>query len=122
VLYDFITPFFFHKYRFEYESRELDDWSLTNSGATGDGYFGQDAWGGRISSGYYVMAGALLLGVSMVPRVEINMVIMQRGLDLGDRAVPSHVFSAMVVLSMVTAIVSPIILRPLLKRWHPRKV
>lgn len=121
MLYDFITPFFFHKYGFEYESRELDDWSLHNSGATGGGYFGQDAWGGLTSSGYYVMAGALLLGVSMVPRAEINMVIMQRGLDLGDWAVPLHVFSAMMVLSPVSAIVSPIILCPLLKRWHPGK-
>jgi hypothetical protein len=42
---------------------------------------------------------------------------MQRGLNLGEWAVPSQVFSGMVVVVAVTALISPIILRVLLKRW-----
>jgi len=61
--------------------------------------------------------GGLLLGFSMVPRAEITMVIMHRGLQLGTWAVPTDVFSAMVIVTLVTAIVPPIIVRALLKRW-----
>jgi hypothetical protein len=53
----------------------------------------------------------------MVPRAEIALVIMQRGLNLGEWAVPGDVFSGMVVVVAVTAVISPMILRVLLKRW-----
>jgi Kef-type K+ transport system membrane component KefB len=62
-------------------------------------------------------AGSLLISISMVPRAEIALVIMQRGINLGEWAVPSQVFSGMVVVIVVTTLVSPIILRVLLKRW-----
>ncbi len=62
----------------------------------------------------------LLMGVSMFPRAEIALVIMQRGLNLGEAAVPSHVFSAMVFVSAATAIGSPLLVRPLLEIW-PQK-
>ncbi len=64
---------------------------------------------------------ALLLGVSMIPRAEITMVIMHRGLALGEWAVPKAVFSSMVLMSLTTAVVVPIFLYIMLKRWHPRK-
>jgi hypothetical protein len=62
-------------------------------------------------------AGAFLLSVSMVPRAEIAMVIMQRGLNQGDWAVPANVFSGMVVVAAVTAIGTPIVLRRVLRHW-----
>lgn len=62
-------------------------------------------------------SGALLVGVSMMPRAEIAMIVMQRGLSLGEWAVPSRVFGAMVVVSAATCIISPIIVRSLLRRW-----
>jgi Kef-type K+ transport system membrane component KefB len=37
---------------------------------------------------------AALISLSMVPRAEIAMVVMQRGYQLGDWAVPQEVFSA----------------------------
>lgn len=63
---------------------------------------------------------SLLLGISMIPRAEIAMVIMHRGLLLGEWAVPNDVFSAMVLVSVATLIISPIIISLLLKRWHAR--
>lgn len=57
---------------------------------------------------------ALLLGISMVPRAEIMMIIMQRGLNLGEWAVSSQLFSAMVLVSATTTVVAPLILRRLL--------
>jgi len=61
--------------------------------------------------------GAFLLGLSMVPRAEIALVIMQRGRDLGDWAVPSRAFAAMVVVSAGTCALAPLALGPLLRRW-----
>ena len=63
---------------------------------------------------------ALLIGVSMVPRAEIAMVVMHKGLNLGDWAVPSQVFGAMVVVCLATCVLAPLVLKPILTRW-PQK-
>ncbi|MEQ9410739.1 MAG: cation:proton antiporter [Fuerstiella sp.] len=60
---------------------------------------------------------ALLLGFSMVPRAEIAMIIVQRGMQLGDWAMPSQVFGAMVFVSLSTCILSPLVVHALLTRW-----
>ena len=59
--------------------------------------------------------GAILIGISMVPRAEIMMVVMQKGLQLGDWAVNADIFAAMVIVSTITSIISPLFLRPLLR-------
>jgi Kef-type K+ transport system membrane component KefB len=61
-------------------------------------------------------SSALLLGVSMVPRAEIAMVIMQRGLMLGDWAVPARVFAAMALVSAVTCMFTPFVVHTLLRK------
>jgi Kef-type K+ transport system membrane component KefB len=60
---------------------------------------------------------AILLGISMVPRAEIVMIVMQHGMQLGEWAVPARVFAAMVLVSAATIIIVPIVLRPLLRQW-----
>ncbi|WP_066379549.1 cation:proton antiporter [Anabaena sp. CA = ATCC 33047] len=60
--------------------------------------------------------GAVLLGVSMIPRAEIALIVMRRGHHLGDWAVSSQVFAAIVVVCTVTSIIAPIILRSLLQK------
>lgn len=68
------------------------------------------------------LTGALLLGVSMIPRAEIAMIVMQRGQGHGAWAVPAHVFSGMVLVSIVTCVVPPFFIRSMLARWiGPRK-
>jgi hypothetical protein len=52
----------------------------------------------------------------MVPRAEIAMIIMQHGALLGAWAVPEHLFSAMVVVSLLTCLLSPLVTRALLRR------
>ena len=59
-------------------------------------------------------SGALVLGLSLVPRAEIALVIMQRGLELGRWAVPPSIFAQVVLISAVTVLVTPLVLRPLL--------
>lgn len=58
-------------------------------------------------------SGALLLSLSLVPRAEIMLIIMQRGLDLGPWAVPPELFAQMVLVSAATMLLVPPLVRPL---------
>lgn len=55
----------------------------------------------------YGSVSAALIGISMVPRAEITMVIMQTGLSMGNWAVPSALFNAMVFVAVGTCLISP---------------
>lgn len=57
---------------------------------------------------------AVLLGLSMIPRAEIAMVVIYQCRQLGDDIISDKVFAAMVVVSVMTSIVSPLLLRWLL--------
>jgi Kef-type K+ transport system membrane component KefB len=63
---------------------------------------------------------AMLIGISMVPRAEIALVIMQRGHASGAWAVPPHVYGAMILVCAATCLLAPLTVRPLLRRW-PQK-
>jgi len=75
-------------------------------------------WGDGLGA-FWVLGwtGAVLLGLSMVPRAEIAMVIMNKGLELGPWAVPSEVYAGMVVVSLTTCVLASLTVRILLKRW-----
>jgi Kef-type K+ transport system membrane component KefB len=60
---------------------------------------------------------AVLIGVSMVPRAEITMIIMQRGLKEG--LVPDQAYSGMVFVSAVTCVGAALLLVHLLDLWKP---
>lgn len=62
-------------------------------------------------------AGAALIGVSMVPRAEIAMVVAREGRKLGDWAVPPEVYSALIFITLVTCLLTPLVLRWMLARW-----
>lgn len=66
-------------------------------------------------------SGAILLGLSMVPRAEIAMIIMEQGLELGTWAVPPEAYAAMVMVSAATCLLPPLVVRPLLRRWQPQE-
>ncbi|ETW98258.1 MAG: hypothetical protein ETSY1_19555 [Candidatus Entotheonella factor] len=61
---------------------------------------------------------ATVLGISMMPRAEIALVVMQKGLEFGAWAVSDEVFSAMVLVSAGTCLIVPLVLRVLLRQWH----
>lgn len=63
----------------------------------------------------------MLIGMSMVPRAEIALVIMQKGMYLGDWAVDQKLFGAMVTLSTLTCMISPVVVRHMLARWPQDK-
>ncbi|GAB4229395.1 MAG: cation:proton antiporter [Chlamydiales bacterium] len=58
---------------------------------------------------------ALILAISMIPRAEVAMITMDHGLRLGDWAVSADIYSLMVLISLVTSIIAPLTLQPLLK-------
>ena len=63
------------------------------------------------------LPSAALIGTSMVPRAEITMVIMQHGLNQGAWAVPPKIFNAMVLVSILSCTLAPLIVQLLLVRW-----
>lgn len=63
-------------------------------------------------------AGAVALGVSVVPRAEVAMVVMERGAGLGPWAVPPHLFGGAILVTLVTSALFPILTRRYLAR-HP---
>jgi len=64
---------------------------------------------------------ATLLGISMIPRAEITMIIMERGMALGDWAVTQKIFSGMVIVSALTCILAPIVIRLQLRKLQLNK-
>lgn len=60
--------------------------------------------------------GAAVLGVSMVPRAEICLLIAQRAQRLGPEALPREGFTALVLISGLTVLAVPIVLRAMLRR------
>jgi len=57
---------------------------------------------------------AILLGVSMIPRAEIAMIIMYQCRIFGENIVPNSVYTAMVLVAVMTSILAPLFLRRLL--------
>lgn len=55
-------------------------------------------------------SSAFLLGVSMIPRAEIAMIVMEKGLSMGRDIVPPELFGAMVLVTLVTSTLFPILI------------
>lgn len=121
ILYDFIAPFFFINIGLLIDPSSLNAAAPMVLILLGIAIIGKVVGTGGPALLTSKWTTALLLGVSMVPRAEIAMVIMHRGLNLGEWAVPKEVFSSMVLMSLITAIIVPVSLHVMLKRWHPRK-
>ncbi|MCB5228058.1 cation:proton antiporter [Alishewanella sp. 16-MA] len=112
-LYDFLTPFFFISLGMLFEISSLDGLIWPAAVLVLFAILGKilgvmlPAWP-RLGFG-----AALLLGVSMVPRMEIAMVVMQKGLEAG---VSQSVFSAMILACFMTVLFTMLGLPVLLRR------
>jgi len=65
-------------------------------------------------------AGAAAIGISMVPRAEITMIIVERGQQLGSWAVPPELYAAFVIVSAATCVLAPVTLEVMFRRWPGR--
>jgi Kef-type K+ transport system membrane component KefB len=116
-IFDFFSPFFFVGIGYEFQAG-------TMGSALGMGLLLTAvamatkvlANGIPLSLVMGVQSGALI-GMSMVPRAEIALVIMQKGMNLGDWAVDQKLFGSMVVVSALTCLVAPVLVRTFLARW-----
>ena len=59
----------------------------------------------------------LLIGLSMISRAEIAMVVVQQAKYLGDWAVPPELFGGMVIVTLLTCLVIPLVLQILLRQF-----
>jgi Kef-type K+ transport system membrane component KefB len=59
-------------------------------------------------------SSAALLGLSMVPRAEVAMIIMQRSLTLRAGSMPEEIYTAMVIVCIATCIIPPLVLNRLI--------
>ena len=116
-LYAFFTPFFFIDIGYH-----VDPAALGGAASVAAWIFVAAVVGKLLGIGLPALLvrdarGALLLGLSMVPRAEIAMIVIHHGHRLGDDVVSAELYSAMVLVSVLTCLVAPLGLRPLLERW-----
>ena len=122
TLYDFFVPFFFI-----YIGLQLEIKSFNTSLYLVMILLAVAILGKLIGTGLPAIVitdkmSALLLSISMIPRAEIAMVIMERGRQLGDWAVSPPIFTSMIIVSAITCTASPLLLRPLLQKKLIKKI
>jgi len=116
-LYDFFVPFFFVGI-----GLRVDPGSLGGGLGLGLALLAAAVVGKVLGAGGPTLAlvgwpSAALIGASMIPRAEIALVVMKKGLTLGNQAVPPNVYAGMVLISILTCIASPLAAEILLRRW-----
>ncbi|MGB5631194.1 MAG: cation:proton antiporter [Waterburya sp.] len=116
TLYKFFVPFFFIHLGLQLQLESLSGSWILGLVLLIVAFLGKVIGTGGLALITGGRSTALLLGVSMVPRAEITMVVMERGRQLGDWAVSSQIFSTTILVSAITCVVSPLILRPLLQK------
>ncbi|MGB5714992.1 MAG: cation:proton antiporter, partial [Waterburya sp.] len=116
TLYKFFVPFFFIHLGLQLQLESLSGSWILGLVLLIVAFLGKVIGTGGLALITGGRSSALLLGVSMVPRAEITMMVMERGRELGDWAVSSQIFSTTILVSAITCVVSPLILRPLLQK------
>ena len=112
--YDLLTPFFFI-----HIGMQTDLATLGDAVTIGLVLFVVAALAKLISTSLPALISmnrhdAVMLGVSMIPRAEIALVVMYECRVLDERIVPPDVFAAMVIVSLFTCIIPPLVLRRML--------
>ncbi len=121
TLYDFFVPFFFIGI-----GLAIDPSSLGMAAGVGTLLLMAAILGKFIGAGVPSLfmlgkSSALVLGLSMIPRAEIGLIIMQQGLSLGEWAVSPELFLGMIIVSLGTCLLAPLALRSLLKTPFTKK-
>ena len=115
-LHGFFTPFFFISIGYMIDPQSLGSAFGIGGALLVVAVLGKVAGAGLPALFSTSLSGALLIGVSMVPRAEIAMVIGQQARELGDWAMPPEVYSAIALISLATCLTTPFAVRAMLKR------
>lgn len=110
ALHHFFVPFFFLSLGFKVNPGALGGAVVPGLALVAAAIVGKI--GGTYLPGLGIMgsSSAFLLGVSMVPRAEIAMIVMERGLGMGRDMVSPDLFGAMVLVTLVTSTFFPVII------------
>lgn len=116
LLYTLFTPFFFIGIGLDVDITAIGPVLGAGLVLSAAAIFGKVA--GKWLPGLQIEGNgmAALLGFSMIPRAEIAMIIVHRGMQLGEWAMPADVFGAMVIVTLSTCILSPLVVHVLLGR------
>jgi Kef-type K+ transport system membrane component KefB len=117
ALYELFTPFFFVGIGLLIDPRGLDAALGLGLALLAAAVVGKSLGHGLPAFWSAGWSGGVLVGVSMVPRAEIAMIVMEQGLNLGEWAVPPEVYAAMVLVSAATCLITPLAVRRLLQQW-----
>ncbi len=117
-VYDLFTPFFFIMIGFSLSPDSLVSGMNIGIFLLLAALIGKLAGVGLPALGATGAGGALLLGISMVPRAEVAMIVMQKGLNMGSWAVPQNLYSGMVVVTAVTCIFTPILVKRMIGKEY----
>ncbi|WP_022948702.1 cation:proton antiporter [Methylohalobius crimeensis] len=116
-IYAFVTPFFFINIGLGVNPGQI----VAGTGlglilllAAAAGKFIGAGTPALITSG---ATGAVLIGISMIPRAEITMIVIHQAQRLGNWALPQEIYAGIVFVSLSTCIIAPLILYRLLQRW-----
>lgn len=117
-LYDLFTPFFFVAIGLNVDPAALDAAAVAGPVLLAAAAVGKVA--GTWLPAAPALGGrrALALAVSMVPRAEVAVVVMQQGRALGGSYVSATAYAAVVFTAAATCLLTPLVLRPLLARDH----
>lgn len=115
ALYDFFTPFFFILIGLKINPELLSGSFFIIFTLFSAAIIGKIIGTYPAAIPYVGSSGAAIIAVSMIPRAEIAMVVLQQGLSLGEWAMPQSIFSAMSIVIIGTIIISPFALEWILK-------
>lgn len=116
AIYDLFVPFFFIGIGLSIDLSAVGGSIVAGALLLVVAVVGKLVANGGVALSYTGRVGAAAIGVSMIPRAEITMIVMQKARSLGEWAAPRSAYPAMVLVSLVTAIAAPLVLRRLLKR------
>ncbi len=117
IVYDFFVPFFFIGIGLKMQISSIAPAFLPALVLTTAAFLGK--YLGTASPGliFCDLKDSALLGISMIPRAEVAMIIMQRSLDLNIEPMPQEIYTAMVITSITTCIIPPLILNHLIRKY-----
>lgn len=116
-IHHLLVPFFFIQIGYHIEPELLGQAAGTGAFLALVAILGK-VFGTGVTARFFTnWRGVLLMGASMVPRAEITMVVIERGRQLGDWAMPGDLYAAMVLVSAVTCLGTVLFLHWALRRF-----
>ncbi len=116
AIYEALTPFFFIQIGVSIDPRVLPLAAAIGLPLLLAAIIGKVLGAGIPALPLVGTAGAAMIGVSMMPRAEMAMVVIQQGRAQGAWFVPDQLYAGLVMIVLITCIISPILLRILMKK------